>query len=191
MKLKTVLLAAALGAVTLLARAEPAAYAIDPSHTTVVWEALHSGTSTLRGRFAVKEGTVTFDRAGKTGKADITIDTNTLSVPPANFERHVKSPELLNVAAFPTARFVSDSFTFDGDKVTAVPGQLTLLGKTLPVTLQAVRFNCYQHGMLKREVCGGDFETTLPRSQFGITYGPQAAADGVKLLIQIEAIKQQ
>ena len=49
----------------------------------------------------------------------------------------------LDVAAFPAARFVGGGFTFDGDKVQTVPGTLTLLGKSLPITLQAVRFNCY------------------------------------------------
>jgi polyisoprenoid-binding protein YceI len=45
--------------------------------------------------------------------------------------------------------------------------------------------------MIKREVCGGDFTTTIKRSQFGITYGQQVAPDDVRLLIQVEAIKQQ
>ena len=41
-------------------------------------------------------------------------------------------------------------------------------GISLPLELRAVRFNCYQHPMLKREVCGGDFEAELRRSDFGI-----------------------
>ncbi len=44
--------------------------------------------------------------------------------------------------------------------------------------------------MIRREVCGGDFTTTIKRSQWGITYGPQIAPDDVRLLIQIEAVKQ-
>jgi hypothetical protein len=60
---------------------------------------------------------------------------------------------------------------FDGDKVTEVQGNLTLLGKTQPVTLKASQFNCYQSPMLKREVCGGDFETTIDRTAFGMNYG--------------------
>jgi len=34
------------------------------------------------------------------------------------------------------------------------------------VTLKSQRFNCYTHTMLKREVCGGDFETTIQRSRW-------------------------
>jgi polyisoprenoid-binding protein YceI len=44
--------------------------------------------------------------------------------------------------------------------------------------------------MLKREVCGGDFETTIARSQWGIVYGLPGIPDNIRLLIQIEAVKQ-
>ena len=43
---------------------------------------------------------------------------------------------------------------------------------------------------VQREVCGGDFETTLVRSQYGMTYSQNFISDNVHLLIQIEAIKQ-
>jgi polyisoprenoid-binding protein YceI len=45
--------------------------------------------------------------------------------------------------------------------------------------------------MLKREVCGGDFEATLVRSQYGIDYGLKwGFPDAVRLVIQVEAVKQ-
>lgn len=174
------------------AGAEPVPYAIDPAHTFANFEIGHMGTSTLRGRFDKKEGTVQIDRAAKTGKVDLTIDTTSLSTGTPPFDTHLKSKDFFNAAEFPTARFVGDQFTFDGDKVAAVTGTLTLLGKTQPVTLKATRFNCYTNPMLKREVCGGDFETTIARSQWGMDWGVQRGApDSVRLLVQVEAIKQQ
>ena len=71
-----------------------------------------------------------------------------------------------------------------------VTGNLTLLGQTHPVTLKATKFNCYTNPLVKREVCGGDFETTIARSQWGISYGVPGIPDNIRLLIQIEAIKQ-
>ena len=45
--------------------------------------------------------------------------------------------------------------------------------------------------MLKREVCGGDFETTIQRSQWGITYGlDYGIPDSVRIVIQAEGVKQ-
>ncbi len=166
-------------------------YAIDPTHTKVHFEAKHFGTSTNRGRFDKKEGTIVFDPAAKTGSAEITIDTASISTGVAPFDSHLKSKDFFNAAEHPTARFVGEKFSFGADnKVTAVSGNLTLVGKTQPVTLVANNFNCYDHPRLKREVCGGDFETVIERSQFGINYGLPGIPDKVRLLIQVEAIKQ-
>ncbi len=183
-------------AATLLAAAAPAVqaqsatYVIDPTHTFVTWEAKHFGTSTNRGRFDRKEGTVTFDRAGKTGRADITIDMASISTGTAPFDGHLRSKDFFDVGSFATARFVGERFVFDGDKVSRVEGNLTMLGKTAPVALVASNFNCFQHPMLKREVCGGDFETTIQRSQWGMGYGLPGIPDSVRLVVQVEAIRQ-
>ena len=173
------------------AHAQPATYAIDPTHTFVTFEVNHFGTSTNRGRFDKKEGTIQFDRAGRTGSVDITLQTGSVNTGVAPFEAHLKSKDFFNAAEFPTARFVSERFVFSGDKVTEVVGSLTLLGKTLPVTLKATLFNCYNSPMLKREVCGGDFEVTIDRTQWGMnTYVPAGQRGDVRLLIQVEAIRQ-
>ena len=182
--------ATALLATTGIARAESATYNLEPTHTYVTFEARHFGTSTNRGRFDKKEGSITLDRAAKTGKAEITIDTASISTGLALFDSHLKGENFLKSKDFPTAKFVGDKFSFDGDKVTAVTGTLTLLGKTLPVTLTATNYNCYDSPFFKREVCGGDFETTIQRTDYGMGYGMPVIPDDIKLLIQIEAIKQ-
>jgi polyisoprenoid-binding protein YceI len=173
-----------------LASAAPDTFAIDPAHTVVTFEILHVGMSTHRGHFEAKEGTVVLDRAARTGSADITIDTNTLSVALPAFQATLKGERVFNVALNPVARFVGDAFTFDGDTLSSVAGTMTILGKSQPVTLKAVRFTCFMSPLVKREVCGGDFETTIQRSQFGLGFAPSVAPDNVKLLIQVEAIKQ-
>ena len=184
-------LSTALLAATGIAHAESITYNLEPTHTYVTFEARHFGTSTNRGRYDKKEGSITLDRAAKTGKADTTIDTASINTGLALFDSHLRGENFLQSKAFPTARFVGDKFSFDGDKVTAVAGTLSLLGKTLPITLTATNYNCYDSPFLKREVCGGDFETTIQRTDFGITYGMPIIPDDIKLLIQIEAVKLQ
>jgi polyisoprenoid-binding protein YceI len=44
--------------------------------------------------------------------------------------------------------------------------------------------------MLQREVCGGDFEAEFERSAFGIVFGSPFVADRVRLVIQVEGIRQ-
>jgi polyisoprenoid-binding protein YceI len=176
---------------TAAAHAESATYAIDPSHTFASWEIAHFATSTNRGRFNKTAGTVTLDKAAKTGSLDVTIDTTSLDTGTAAFTKHISSDEMLNVAAFPTAHFVANKFVFNGDKVTEVDGNLTLMGKTNPIVLKAQNFNCYMSPMVKREVCGGDFDATLVRSQYGLSYGLNYGfPDAMHLVVQVEAVKQ-
>lgn len=184
-------LAALVFAVSLGAQAQSATYAIDPTHTFASYEIGHFGTSTNRGRFDKKEGSVTLDKAAKTGKVEITIDLTAVNTGVEGMNKHLQSKDFFDVAQFPTAKFVGDKFSFNGDKVSEVAGTLTLRGKTLPVTLKATNFNCYMNPMLKREVCGGDFETTLKRSLWGVDYGLNFGfPDDVKLIVQVEAVKQ-
>jgi polyisoprenoid-binding protein YceI len=189
--MKKTLIATALLAAAGFARAEAATYSADPTHTFVTFEANHFGTSTLRGRFDRKEGSVQIDRAAKTGKAEITIDINSVSTGVAPLDTHLKSKDFFNAAENGSAKFVADKFSFNGDKVSEVAGTLTMMGKTMPVALKATNFNCYTNPIFKREVCGGDFETTIARSQWGINYGLNfGLPDNIRLLIQIEAIRQ-
>lgn len=189
MQLKSALALIATAAAAVSAQANT--YAIDPTHTFATFEVPHFGTSTLRGRFDKKDGSVQFDRAAKAGKVEITIDTGSINTGTPAFDKHLRSKDFFNAAEFPTAKFVADKLTFNGDKVSEVTGQLTLLGKTNPVVLKASNFNCYQNPMFKREVCGGDFETSIQRSQWGMDYGlKMGMPDAVRLVVQVEAIKQ-
>lgn len=178
-------------AATLSTGAFAADYAIDPTHTFATFEIGHFGASVNRGRFDKKEGTVQFDRAAKTGKVEISFDLGAISTGVAMLDKHLQSADFFDTAKYPSAKFVGDRFTFSGDKLTQVAGTLTLRDKTQPVTLKATNFNCYTNPMLRREVCGGDFVATIKRSQWGIDYGLSSGVpDEVRLLIQVEAIKQ-
>jgi polyisoprenoid-binding protein YceI len=174
------------------ARADTANYAIDPTHTFVNYENGHYGTTTNRGRFSTKDGTLFFDRAARIGKVEVVIDITSVNTGVDFLNRQIQGKDFFNVADFPTGTFKSDQFVFNDDKVSEVRGQLTLRGQTHPVTLKATKFNCYINPLVKREVCGGDFETVIQRSQWGVVWGLQFGfEDAVKLLIQIEAIRLQ
>lgn len=173
-----------------VASAQAATYVVEPTHTSVIWEAKHFGVSTSRGRFDKKAGTIVFDQAAKTGSVEITIDMKSINTGVAPFDAHLKSDDFFAAEKFPEAKFVSTRLKFDGDKIAEVVGQLTLRGVTKPVVLKATSFGCYENPKLKRQVCGGDFETTLVRSEFGMNYGLPGIPDNVRLLIQIEAVAQ-
>ena len=164
-------------------------YTIDPGHTYPSFEADHMGLSLWRGKFTKTSGSVTLDRAAKTGTVDITIDASSIDFGHPKLNDHAKSAEVFDVQKYPTAVYKGTAIKFDGDKPVAVEGELTLHGVTKPVQLQINKFVCIQHPMLKREVCGADATATFNRADFGVSYGVPRFAPEVKLAIQVEAVK--
>ncbi len=164
-------------------------YNIDPNHTYPSFEADHMGVSVWRGKFTKTGGTVVLDRAAKTGAIDIVIDSNSLDFGHAKMSTHAKSPDMFNVEKFPSITYKSKSITYAGDKPVSVEGNLTMMGVTKPVKLAINKFKCIMHPMLKREVCGADASAEFNRTDFGLNFGTPAFAPGVKLAIQVEAIK--
>ncbi|MBV6271905.1 YceI family protein [Alcaligenaceae bacterium CGII-47] len=170
--------------------AQSVVYEVEPDHSFVTFEVVHNKTSTTRGRFDQVVGTVELDQAAKTGRADIRIDPASISSGSKGFDEHLRNKDFFDVAAFPDVTFQSHTFDFEGSQVVGVTGTLTLRGIKNEVALKANRFNCYQNKRIEREICGGDFETTIKRSQYGMSFGLPGIPDTVRLVIQIEAIKQ-
>lgn len=186
--MKTTLLIALL---SLAGFANATAYNIDPSHTYPSFEADHKGMSLWRGKFNKTSGSISMDRAGKSGSMEIIIDTASIDFGHDKMNAHAMGDDIFNVAKFPTAIYRGKSFQFDGDKLVAVDGELTLLGVTKPLQLKVNRFKCVQDTRLKREVCGADASAEFKRTDFGMNFGIPAFAPEVKLAIQVEAIAAQ
>ncbi len=176
-------------ATALTSSAQMQTYTIDPQHTRPTYEVMHLGYSMQRGRFNKTSGKITLDTAAKKGSADVTIDAASIDSGVPKLDEHLKSEDFFNVAKNPQITFKSNNFTFDGDKVKSATGDLTMNGVTRPVTLTANLFQCAPHPMNKKPQCGGDFTTTVKRSDFGIKYGIPAVGDEVTLRIPVESIK--
>lgn len=169
----------------------PAAdWLIDPTHTFVTAELLHGGLSTLRVRFDRKTAELALDRKAQSGRVRFVLDVASLSTGVPALDAALKSAALLDAEVHREAVFSAERFRFAGDAVAAVDGSLAWRGRTRPLRLTAVRFNCYPSPLFQREVCGGDFEAMLRRSDWGIADGAGALADGVVLRVQIEALRQ-
>ena len=186
------ILAALLGLGGLMghACAQGVVYDVEPDHTFVTFEVVHNGTSTTRGRFDAVVGTVGLDAGGGTGWADIRVEPASVNSGSKPFDEHLRNKDFLDVTAFPGASFQSKTFTFEAGKVVSVAGKLTLLGIAQDVVLKANRFNCYQNPRSKRDTCGGDFETTIARSKWGMNFGLPGIPDSVRLVVQIEAVRR-
>ncbi|WP_133650194.1 YceI family protein [Paraburkholderia flava] len=167
-------------------------YQLDPQHTYPSFEADHfGGLSVWRGKFTKSSGTVTLDRAAKTGTVDVTVDPASAQTGNAKLDEELAGTKFFDTAKFPTATYKGTQIKFDGDKPAEVIGTLTLHGVTKPLNLKIDSFKCMQHPVLKREVCGVEAEGSFNRDEFGVDMGKAYGFKmETKLHIQAEGIKQ-
>lgn len=187
---KLTALALAAAAISTSALAAPETYVIDGSHTLPRFEYNHMGYSQQLSRFDKTTGSVTIDRAAKTGSVDVTIDTTSVSTGSALFNQHIQGEDFLATEKYPTATYKSTKVVFNGDKVAAVEGNLTLKGVTKPVTLTVVSFQCMPHPMVKKDACGATATAKVKRTDFNMGKYAPYVGDEVTITLPIEAIKQ-
>lgn len=181
------LLAAA--AIALPAAAAQESYTVDPDHTYPSFDVNHLGFSTMRGTFTSSTGKIILDRQNMGGSIDITIDTGSVFTGHAKRDAHLRSDSFFNVAQFPQMTFRSTKLKFHKGELTGADGELTLLGKTRPVSLIVSAFNCGTHPIAKKPACGANATATIKRSEFGMDAYVPAVSDEIKLFIEVEAFK--
>lgn len=173
------------------AQAAPLTYRLDPAHTFVTFEVQHFGTSTLRGRLGPLQGEVVLDREAQAGEVRLTIPLASLSTGVKFLDSRLRERDLLATDEWPDAWFVATNFRFASDGgVQEVRGELTVRGVGTALSLVATRFGCRDDGMLKRQVCGGDFEGDVDRGVFGATFGQPFVASRTHLVVQVEGIAE-
>lgn len=167
-------------------------YKLDADHTNARFAIGHFGTSTNHGGFYNLEGELQVDASKQTGSLQVVIPVATINTGNERFNQHMLSSDLFHAEKYPQMVFTSTEWKFVDGKPSQVSGNLELLGKTNPVTLTATQFNCYDSPMFDgAQVCGGDFSTTIDRTQWGMDYLVEIGIPAdVHLSIQVEAVKQ-
>ena len=185
-----------LAALSLAAAAAPESYTFDPHHTFCHFAVSHGGFSMMWGRFDKTSGKITIDRAAKTGSLDVTVQTASISTGdsergsrPRSRDEHLRSADFLNVTEFPTMSYKAGKFSFNGEILAAVEGQLTLIGVTRPLVLKVDYWKCGQHPVSKKEMCGGNASGQFKRSDFGMNFLQTMVGDDYRIFIEFEAYK--
>ncbi len=165
-------------------------YVIEGTHTYPRFEYNHLGYSNQVQRFTKTSGRITLDRAAGTGTVDVVIDAKSVDTGYALFNTHIQGADFFDTANHPNITFKSNRMKFDGDKLVAVAGDLTIKGITRPVTLDVTSFHCMPHPMLKKEACGANASTKIKRSDFAMGKNAPYVSDEVTLTIPVEAVKE-
>lgn len=155
----------------------PGPWVIDPGHADVSFVGRHFGLTKVRGRFTGVTGTVQIAEPLENSSIDVTIDMATVESGSTARDDHLRSEDLFDVAAHPTATFRSTNIEYDGATGT-VTGDLTITGVTHPVVLDV------EHLGQVRDPWDNDravfsASTRLDREDWGLTWNMVLEAGGL------------
>ena len=194
MKFDLLKLGSAIGAgiVATFAFAVPAAaanYDIDPAHAFIQFHISHLGYSVLNGRFDKFAGKFTWDKE-KPADSTIQVDVETASIDSnwAERDKHLRSPDFLDVEKLPTATFKSTKYSGDA-KGGKLEGVLTLHGVSKPIALD-VKFIGEGPDPWGGYRAGFSATTSLRRADFGISYNLGPTAETMDFDLFVEGIKK-
>ena len=165
---------------------------IDPNHSSIMFNAKHSGISFVNGRFmkfeATVEGGTPEDFTG--AKVAFTAQVGSVSTGAEGRDNHLKTDDFFDMENNPTISFVSRSFTKSGDNMYKVVGDLTLRGNTKEVELSANHIGSTKtrdgHNKVGFQLIG-----RVDRNDFGVSGASGSVAPIIEILCNIEMSEQE
>jgi polyisoprenoid-binding protein YceI len=171
-------------------------YTEDKAHTSLIFRLNHLGFSHFTARFTGIDIKLVIDpKHPEKATLDATIDPNTLASdnPPTGFLEELRGVQWLNTVKFPKITYHATKIELTGPKTARITGDLTLLGVTKPMVLDAT-FNGGYPGfaMDPNARIGFSVHGSFKRSLFGLSYGIPApgttmgVGDDVDVTIETE-----
>jgi polyisoprenoid-binding protein YceI len=167
-------------------------YEIDTkgAHASINFSVSHLGYSWLTGRFDNFSGTFTYDpKKPEASTVNVSIDTTSVNSNHAERDKHLRSPDFLNVEKFPKATFVSTKIVLDDDDEFEIVGDLTLNGVTKSITIEVDKIGEGKDpwGGYRAGFSG---ETEINMKDFNIKMDLGPASQTVKLELEVEGVKK-
>jgi polyisoprenoid-binding protein YceI len=172
-------------------------WTIDPAHTSAEFAVRHLMVSTVRGHMGRVSGTVTVDDADPTRSiVEATIDATGIDTREPKRDDHLRGPDFLDTAKYPTITFKSKQIQRVDDTHYKITGDLTMHGVTREIVLDAEGSPTPMKDPFGNTKLGGVVKTRLNRQDFGIAWskaldgGGVVVGDDVDVTIDVELTKQ-
>lgn len=162
-------------------------YQMDADHWSIVFDAGHLKYSRFVMRFDRAKATLSVDpNAPEKSSVKVTIDATSLDTHVPVLDKIVSGSSMLDVATSPTITFESTGFELTGPGKGKLTGNLTIRGRSAPVTLDVVLNGTAPNPLTRAPTVGFAATGTFNRSAFGITAYYPAVSDDIHVQIQAE-----
>jgi polyisoprenoid-binding protein YceI len=156
-----------------------AKWTIDPGHSVVQFKARHLAISNVTGTFKTFQGAIQCANEDfSDAEVQVTLDVDSIDTNNDNRDNHLRSAEFFDAQQYPHIQF-NGSLKITGDNY-SLPGQLTLRGITLPVTLE-VEFTGAGKGRFGDNRAAFEVNGKINRKDFGLTWNMPTEAGGLIL----------
>jgi len=169
---------------------------LDPAHSLVEFSVKHMMFTTVKGRFGGVKGTIVTDLTDYSkASVDVTIDAGTIDTRDEKRDAHLKSPDFLDVATYPTITFKSTKVVSEDPTHLTVIGDLTIHGVTKSVELKTA-INGQGKNPYGLTVAGFSATTAINRKEFDLNWnvaleaGGWLVGDDIKIAIEGELIQK-
>lgn len=170
-----------------LADMPPGAYALDKSHGYITFSYNHLGYSTPHVGFRSFDVELDLDSKNiENSSVTVQIDATSIDSRVEVFNGHLNGENFFDTATYPEISFVSTEIKSTGDDTFDIVGDLTIKGTTLQTVLNATLLKAADHPMRKLPTIGATAQTTVNRSEFGMTRGLPMISDEVNIDISVE-----
>jgi polyisoprenoid-binding protein YceI len=168
------------------ALAKPGTYKLDPVHSFALFKVRHFDVGYVHGEFNDLSGTFKVDPDPTKSSVEISLKVDSIDTKDPKRDAHLKSPDFFNAAQFPAITFKSSRVAAPGaDGWADVAGDLTIRGKSRPVTLQVRPVGAGVDPM-KTYRAGFEARGTINRMDYDVAFMPGAIGDQVELTLSAE-----
>lgn len=172
--------------------AAPENYALDASHSQIVFNYNHLGFSTTWGMFSGFGGEISFDADDPASSSvNVTFPVRSMMTGWEGRFQHFMSDDFFGAGEDEMVSFSSTGIEVTGESTALITGDLTLNGVTKSVVLDATLNQAADHPMSNTPSLGFDATTTLIRSEFEVGNFAPFVSDEVQIMISIEAQKTE
>jgi polyisoprenoid-binding protein YceI len=169
------------------AGADASTFDVVSDHTSVRFAVSQFGIAMQRGRFERTRGTIVLDTEQNTGSIDLVVEVGSVDTGWDLRDAFLKSRSMFDVERYPEIRFRSTALAFEGARVVAVDGEITMHGVTHPVRFDVTRFECAGHPANGRIHCNAAVTGRVSRRAFGMSFAYPLIGDEVGLDFAVTA----
>jgi len=172
-------------------------YQLDADHSSIQFKIRHLTVSNVTGTFNKFKGSASIEgEEPSTLKAEVTIEAASVDTGHEKRDEHLRTPDFLDTAKYPTIRFISKKVTKGDSGKLKVIGDLTLHGVTREITVDLEGPTAEikdPWGTFRRGATG---TVKIDRRDFGITWnkaldtGGLVVGNEVGIYVEVEWVRK-